>query len=144
MIKTDGETPGKRYGHTLSYAKPYIVLFGGHYINSRVNDTWILSIEKMPFVWNKVEFKTEIPEPRVYHTASSCTSGKFTGAIFIFGGRGKDQAPLSDQWKLHKNKDESWEWSKTEYKGDVVPTPRFQVQYNNFSIVLNLLVPLIL
>jgi protein phosphatase len=28
-ITVIGKTPGRRYGHTLTYAKPLLVLFGG-------------------------------------------------------------------------------------------------------------------
>ncbi len=28
----EGVSPGKRYGHTLTYMNPYIVLFGGYSI----------------------------------------------------------------------------------------------------------------
>ena len=29
-INVVGKTPGRRYGHTLSYSKPYLVVFGGN------------------------------------------------------------------------------------------------------------------
>jgi len=30
VINVSHKTPGKRYGHTLSYSKPYLVVFGGN------------------------------------------------------------------------------------------------------------------
>lgn len=29
-INVVGKTPGKRYGHTLSYSKPNLIVFGGN------------------------------------------------------------------------------------------------------------------
>jgi len=30
IIPVVGPTPGRRYGHTLTYAKPFLVAFGGN------------------------------------------------------------------------------------------------------------------
>ena len=48
-IIANGTTPGKRYGHTMVYSKPYLVLFGGNSGTIPINDTWILNLEKSPF-----------------------------------------------------------------------------------------------
>ena len=46
-IPVIGKTPGKRYGHSLAFMKPYFVLFGGN-INSHVsNDVWIISLDNI-------------------------------------------------------------------------------------------------
>ena len=132
LINTDGPTPGGRYGHSICYMKPNIVLFGGYSMNEPTNDTWVLSIEEMPFKWHKVETKMEVPVPRVYHTASLCTSGKAAGMIVIFGGRGKNQIPLSDAWGLRLHRDGKWEWVKAPCNGGVVPCARYQVYYYYF------------
>ena len=29
QVQTHGQTPGKRYGHSMSYVEPFFVLFGG-------------------------------------------------------------------------------------------------------------------
>ncbi len=38
MIPTTGKSPGKRYGHTLCYSKPHIILFGGNLGSQPAND----------------------------------------------------------------------------------------------------------
>lgn len=127
VIRCDGKTPGKRYGHIMVYSKPHIVIFGGYCGSEPNNETWILSIEQTPFKWQKIEFNKELPPQRVYHTGSLCSSGKAAGMIVIFGGRGKTQEILSDTWGLRKHRDGSWEWIKAPHNGDVVPSGRFQV-----------------
>lgn len=126
-IDTEGPTPGRRYGHSLSYTKPCIVLFGGYYMNEPANDTWVLSIEKMPFMWEKLEWEENMPGPRVYHTAAVCTCGKASGMIVVFGGRGTDQSALGDAWGLRKHRNGLWEWVKAPSNGNAAPKPRFQV-----------------
>jgi len=127
VIKTDGQSPGKRYGHTISYIRPYLVVFGGHTPAGPANDTWVLLIEQTPFKWQKIESKEEFPQPRVYHSASVWCSAKSAGMVVIFGGRANDQSTLNDTWGLRKHRDGAWEWVKAPYSGSVVPAPRFQV-----------------
>ena len=45
IVPTEGKTPGKRYGHIISFTKPYLVIFGGNTGNEAVNDFWCLNIE---------------------------------------------------------------------------------------------------
>ncbi len=49
IIAIVGNSPGRRYGHTLSYSKPYLIIFGGNTGSEAVNDCWFLNIEKSPF-----------------------------------------------------------------------------------------------
>ena len=49
-IKTKGPTPGQRYGHSISFSKPYIVVFGGSSSSGVLNDLWFLSVPNMPFL----------------------------------------------------------------------------------------------
>ena len=135
QIETEGPNPGNRFGHSLSFIKPYIVLFGGYFINNTSNDTWVLSIDQMPFKWIKINFENEIPKARVYHTASICTSGVASGMIIIFGGRDKDQIALADTWGLCKHTNGSWEWVKAPLNGNLSPIPRFQVNLPYISIL---------
>lgn len=127
LIETEGPTPGGRYGHSISYTKPYIVIFGGYFKGQPVNDTWILSIEDMPFRWKKVESNYDVPSPRVYHSMTVCSSGKAAGMIVLFGGRGKDQTPLDDTWGLRKHRNGQWEWIRAPSNSKITPTARFQV-----------------
>ena len=90
IVPVVGTTPGRRYGHTLTYSKPYLVTFGGNTGTEAVNDFWCLNVEKSPFAWLKLEAHSEQPSVRVYHSASLCTTGSASGMIVMFGGRTKD------------------------------------------------------
>jgi len=70
----------------------------------------------MPFSWQKLEFKTDIPSARVYHSASLCISGVATGMMVTFGGRSTNNEPLGDTWGLRKHRDGSWDWIKAPIK----------------------------
>ncbi len=128
IVKVHGPTPGKRYGHTLSFLKPYLVVFGGHAGAELQSDVWALSIEKVPFVWEKL-LTNEHPDARIYHSASLCTSGPAAGTLLVFGGRAGDQTPLSDTWMLRRRKEKNvWDWAKAPYKRPKVPLARYQVK----------------
>ena len=43
-INTEGEKPGRRYGHTLCFNKPNLILFGGSTGSKNINETWILDL----------------------------------------------------------------------------------------------------
>jgi len=126
IINTTGPNPGKRYGHTISYTKPYIIVFGGYSDAETLNDTWILNSTKSPFQWEKPSIKKPIPEARLYHSAALCNTGMANGMIVIFGGRGSDQLPRDDTWGLRKHRNGSWEWVRAPYKGTKTPAARYQ------------------
>ncbi len=134
-VKVHGPTPGKRYGHTMVFVKPHLVVFGGHADNELRNDTWVLSIEKVPFVWEKV-VTAERPPERIYHTASVCAAGQAAGTLFVFGGRASDQTALNDVWGLRKRKDAGWDWVKAPYKRSKIPAARYQVSYIDKANIL--------
>lgn len=46
-----GSTPGRRYGHSMVFIKPFLVVFGGNTGSEPVNDAWSLNLEKSPFNW---------------------------------------------------------------------------------------------
>jgi len=139
IVPCTGESPGKRYGHTLVYKKPYIILFGGNSSNELKNDAWVLSIEIIPFVWTKISFPShKQPSPRVYHSATLCTKGAAAGMMIIFGGRVADPSTISDIWGLTRHSNGKFEWIKApiKVKPDDQPTDRHQVAYNyRFSIL---------
>lgn len=110
VINVRDRTPGKRYGHTLSYSKPYLVVFGGNIGDKSVNDCWILNITKPPLAWAEVKCEGDLPNARVYHSAALCTAGTAGGMIVIFGGRGLDNNPLSDSWGLRRHRTGRWDW----------------------------------
>lgn len=55
VVPVVGTTPGRRYGHVLSYTKPFLVTFGGNTGTEAVNDFWCLNVEKSPFAWSKLQ-----------------------------------------------------------------------------------------
>lgn len=124
MINVKDKTPGKRYGHTLSYSKPYLVVFGGNIGDKSVNDCWILNIVKPPLAWLEVKCDGELPPARVYHSAALCSSGTAGGMIVIFGGRGLDNNPLSDSWGLRRHRTGRWDWVRAPEKCS--PSARYQ------------------
>jgi hypothetical protein len=54
IVPVVGSTPGRRYGHTIVFAKPHLLVFGGNTGSEPVNDVWCLSVEKAPFSWTKL------------------------------------------------------------------------------------------
>lgn len=62
MVQVDkGPTPGKRYGHSLVYYKPFFILFGGNLNNEVANDVWIFNSEQQPLHWTKLDIKGDLP-----------------------------------------------------------------------------------
>ena len=49
------KTPGKRYGHTIIFSKPYLLVFGGNTGTEPINDVWCLNVDKAPFSWTLLE-----------------------------------------------------------------------------------------
>eukprot|EP01017_Pseudomicrothorax_dubius_P030214 TRINITY_DN3749_c0_g1_i5.p1 TRINITY_DN3749_c0_g1~~TRINITY_DN3749_c0_g1_i5.p1 ORF type:complete len:749 (+),score=142.71 TRINITY_DN3749_c0_g1_i5:79-2325(+) len=124
-----GSTPGKRYGHSLTFAKPYLVLFGGNTGNEPVNDSWILNVERSPYQWTKLQPSSELPAVRVYHAAAHCSSGAASGMVVVFGGRTADSSALADTWGLRRHRDGRWDWVRAPYKqGDAAILGRYQHQ----------------
>jgi hypothetical protein len=120
----------------MTFSYPYIILYGGHGYNELNNETWILSIEKVPFVWNKLSFSKELPCPRIYHSMGICMHGtEESGKIYVFGGRGKDQNSLNDLWCLKRDQENKWEWQNIEYKGKKSPKARSQVDYKFIILI---------
>ena len=90
-VNTIGDKPAPRYGHTITFSAPYVIMFGGITGSETVNDSWCLNIDKEPYQWSKLNCQGSIPSPRVYHSAAHCQSGAATGMIVIFGGRSGDR-----------------------------------------------------
>lgn len=51
IIPVTGPTPGKRYGHTMVFFKPFLIVFGGNTGTTAVNDVWVLNVDKAPYSW---------------------------------------------------------------------------------------------
>ena len=127
IVPVIGQTPGRRYGHTIVFNKPYLLVFGGNTGTEPVNDVWCLNVDKAPFSWLKLETPGDIPNIRVYHSAAMCTMGSATGMMVIFGGRTNDQSALKDTWGLRRHRDGRWDWIKAPYKSNgEEPLARYQ------------------
>jgi hypothetical protein len=72
IVPVVGTTPGRRYGHTVIFNKPHLLVFGGNTGSEPANDVWSLNVERAPFTWSKIEVDGELPAARVYHSAALC------------------------------------------------------------------------
>ncbi len=128
MVQVEkGPTPGKRYGHSLVYYKPFFILFGGNLNNEVANDVWIFNSEQRPLQWVKLDIKGELPQPRIYHSAVVCSYGGANGMMVVFGGRRKNGQNLNDMWGLRKHRNGVWDWMKAPYRG----TPQDRIQHSS-------------
>ena len=126
-LPTTGQTPGKRYGHSMSYLKPYLVVFGGNVGNKITNDIWLINIDDGILEWKKLEPTGEGPCNRTYHASSVCRYGGANGMLIIFGGRSDTNLALNDTWGLRKHRNGTWDWVKAPYVNSYNPYKRFQV-----------------
>ena len=142
-IKTEGPTPGGRYGHSLTFLNPYFVLFGGNFNPNLSNEIWIININDTNDVcqWIKINHsddKDNIPVERLYHSSEVCNYGKYKNRLIIFGGRDSKNNPLNDLWILDI-KDDQGEWTKVLPKNNNSLTPRINhtmLFYENLLIIL--------
>jgi protein phosphatase len=142
-IKTEGPTPGGRYGHSLTFLNPYFVLFGGNFNPYLSNEIWIININDTNDVcqWIKINYsddKDNIPVERLYHSSEVCNYGKYKNRLIIFGGRDSKNNPLNDLWILDI-KDDQGEWTKVLPKNNNSLTPRINhtmLFYENLLIIL--------
>lgn len=128
-VPTEGPTPGKRYGHSMVYNKPLLILFGGNNGQSALNDVWTLDVEKSPFAWTSVKVMMDpgkAPVARVYHSADLCSEGPAAGMTVVFGGRTSDNKSLKDAWGLRQHRDGRWDWVEAPAKKGPSPEPRYQ------------------
>ena len=134
-IETKGETPGQRYGHSLNYLKPYVILFGGNLNPILMNDLWLMNLEhkEKDFYWIKINVEKKeklIPMKRLYHSSCVCQEGKYKEKLIIFGGRNEQNKPLNDLWILNIKLEEEYpkekfeiDWTelKPENKDEFIP-----------------------
>ncbi|CEM20884.1 unnamed protein product [Vitrella brassicaformis CCMP3155] len=128
LVPVLGNTPGRRYGHTMVFHKPLLIVFGGNNGQTAENDIWYLDVERAPFQWNKVQLAAgaKAPMPRVYHAAEVCQEGPANGMMVVFGGRTGDNKSLKDAWGLRQHRDGRWDWVEAPTKKGSSPEPRFQ------------------
>ena len=44
-LPCSGNSPGKRYGHTMCYMKPFLMTFGGNVGNRITNDIHLINVD---------------------------------------------------------------------------------------------------
>jgi protein phosphatase len=127
IVPVVGTTPGRRYGHTVVFSKPHLLVFGGNTGSEPAADVWCLNVERAPFTWSKIEVAGDQPASRVYHSAALCQTGTAMGMMVIFGGRTGDQSALNDTWGLRRHRDGNWDWVRAPYKlAGTQCVPRYQ------------------
>ena len=136
QVPIDGQTPGPRYGHSMVYIYPNLILFGGssnsgqNHKNVILKDVWIFPTDKTPFNWIRLETEANsLLTARLYHT--SCVYQKANGeseALVLFGGRDSQNVSLKDLCLLVKQKDNgNYQWIYVNPKNnDIVPISRHQ------------------
>lgn len=110
-VPIEGVTPGLRYGHTMVYIMPILILFGGSGESEILNDIWIMSTDKTPFKWEKVTISSTIPLARVYHSANLYKVAGNSEMMIIFGGRDRMNNSLCDVMGIKKDTNNNWEWT---------------------------------
>ena len=132
-IITQNKGPGKRYGHTLNYLKPFFILFGGSCNNQLLNDVWIIDIKIQNPNWIQIDFKNNLaPSPRLYQTCGFCDKGDAKGMMIVFGGRDSNENPLNDIWGLILHRDGTWSWKRAPITDNELIKPRY-----NHSVVFD-------
>eukprot|EP00931_Biecheleriopsis_adriatica_P020780 TRINITY_DN13787_c0_g1_i4.p1 TRINITY_DN13787_c0_g1~~TRINITY_DN13787_c0_g1_i4.p1 ORF type:complete len:834 (-),score=140.20 TRINITY_DN13787_c0_g1_i4:59-2560(-) len=122
-----GTSPGRRYGHTMTFNKPLLIVFGGNNGQQAESDIWVLDVERSPFQWQEVPVMGKrSPPPRVYHSADVCREGPAAGMMVVFGGRTSENKSLKDTWGLRQHRDGRWDWVEAPTKRGPPPEPRFQ------------------
>ena len=130
-VPIDGPTPGPRYGHSMVYIMPLLVLFGGssssNQRNEIMNDVWVFGTDVTPFKWQKIQPRGPSPSARLYH--SSCVYVRYnsnTNAMILFGGRDGQNSSLKDLYILKKERND-YEWIPIQSAtNEVVPIGRHQ------------------
>jgi protein phosphatase len=129
-VPIEGQTPSVRYGHSMVYIMPFLILFGGSGKSEILNDIWILSTDKTPFKWERISVNGIYPHIRVYHTANLYKVAGNAEMMIVYGGRDKENVSLNDISGLRKDQNTGeWEWCdfpKEYSKTDVVPIGRHQ------------------
>lgn len=134
-VPITGVTPGRRYGHSMTYHgvtdghhRPNLIVFGGNDGSKTLADIWYMDVQRSPFSWNQVVLPptAKQPAPRVYHSAEICRDGPAYGMMVVFGGRTTDSRSLRDTWGLRQHRDGRWDWVDAPIKRGGPPEPRFQ------------------
>jgi len=65
IVPVVGSTPGRRYGHTIVYSKPNLLVCGGNTGSEAVSDVYCLNVERSPFSWSRLDCSDAGPCKRV-------------------------------------------------------------------------------
>ena len=132
-VPIEGPTPGPRYGHSMVYIMPLLVLFGGSsganstQRNEVKNDIWVFGTDVTPFKWQRIQERGPSPCARLYHSA--CVYVRYNSnsdAMILFGGRDAQNASLKDLSILKKEKND-YEWIQiSPASNEVLPIARHQ------------------
>ena len=129
-VPVSSQKPSSRYGHSMIYLKPYILVIGGNVNNNPSDEVWLLSIKKSPFEWNQLSFDNDdSPSPRAYHSTTLWRSFVNSDMILLFGGRNGSNQALNDLWGLRRHNNGSWDWIPAPVKiksGHFNATKRYQ------------------
>lgn len=127
-VPVKGIRPKSRYGHSIVFFQPYIVIVGGNVENQPPsNEIWALNIDKPPFEWERLNIKGRVPKARVYHSSTIWKNEDKGDMVLIFGGRNPDGIALNDLWGLRKHKNGVWDFIEAP-AGKNKPICRYQHQ----------------
>lgn len=114
--------PCPRFGHSLVYLKPYLIVFGGSDGRNILKDVWLLNLEISYLEWKQIKFPNLFEPPsRVYHSASICHEDVANRMIIVYGGLNECKAVLDDLWGLRLHRNGTWTWTKAKTKTDEKP-----------------------
>lgn len=130
-VTTTGARPGPRYGHSLVFAKPALVLLGGSTGTEALNDVWLLGVRQKAFAWTRLEPPGAGPSPRVYHFAQLCGFGGAAGMVIVYGGRDGENRTLGEVWGLRRHRNGTWDWAVPPPVADGEPAPPGRCQHTS-------------
>ncbi|KAK1442497.1 hypothetical protein BgAZ_300150 [Babesia gibsoni] len=116
-VKTVGDVPEKRYGHTMGQVGPWLTVFGGTNGERMFNDLWVIDIDNGVIIeplhttvsmWVKVSIIGLVPQPRCFH-ASTKIGLEANNPIVIYGGITAEDT--SRAYTLRLNKDYEFKWT---------------------------------
>ncbi|EUD66528.1 hypothetical protein C922_03162 [Plasmodium inui San Antonio 1] len=131
-VQTVGRKPNSRYGHTLDFLYPHLVLFGGneHISDDEEtffckNDLWVLNIKKgkrkctkserkktLYFAWQEVEYQSVNPLGRYFHATTVWYDVKNKmNKLILYGGKMRKKTSVSNRLLALQNYGNKWRWS---------------------------------
>ena len=118
-IKTNGDIPDERIGHTLIKIDRNYILFGGLEMNEDrlklkpTNSVYTLKLSSNNIKWKLNTVQGDIPLPRCHHSACEISKGE----MLIFGGYHTSNRRFNDSYILKTNKNYLWEQPPNQRSG---------------------------